>query len=358
MSCPRIRKVTYSLSKKQKRSKRNGKRSRKARGLSNTVSNRVNSVLTSKSVLRLNSVLSNTVRTNSSIMSNLPEFSGYKAQREFLDDSNFIRLNPLTSYPRRGKTGPHYFTTIIAGSFDTCSGNDLTLKQVKAFREVLQSQFPNAVSSIKSYNGVDQGEEGACSFVGFLNLTILSGNKSLFKPKNIHKSWNRIWNTFGIDSAADIGQVLDKILESRLFKDNVNISDYITYIPIRSEKNREMSFNKSFYKTGSKLEEIKDKYLGDNSKKDEIYEQVSWIYQNANLIESLIDSGKPVTINALEHTRTCIGYNDDELLFADNWIKTYEQISANGTDDHFRAGFSTINKWAIYSWMRDIVYYQ
>ena len=50
-----------------------------------------------------------------------------------------------------------------------------------------------------------------------------------------------------------------------------------------------MSFNKSFYKTGSKLEEIKDKYLGDNSKKDEIYEQVSWIYQNANLIESLID---------------------------------------------------------------------
>ena len=43
MSCPRIRKVTYSLSKKQKKSKRkgngNGKRSRKARGLSNTLSN-------------------------------------------------------------------------------------------------------------------------------------------------------------------------------------------------------------------------------------------------------------------------------------------------------------------------------
>ena len=118
-----------------------------------------------------------------------------------------------------------------------------------------------------------------------------------------------------------------------------------------------MSFNKSFYKIGSELEEIKDKYLGGESKKDEIYEQVPWIYQNAHLIESLIDSGRPVTINALEHTRTCIGYNEDELLFADNWIKTYEQISANGTDDHFRAGFSTINKWAIYSWMRDIVYY-
>ena len=59
----------------------------------------------------------------------------------------------------------------------------------------------------------------------------------------------------------------------------VNISDYITYIPIRSENNREMSFNKSFYKIGSELEEIKDKYLGGESKKDEIYEQVSWIYQ-------------------------------------------------------------------------------
>ena len=103
-------KKTKEIKKKRKRKR---KRSRKARGLSNTLSNQVNSALTSKSVLRLNSVLSNTVRTNSSIMSNLPEFSGYKAQRELLDDSNFIRLNPLTSYPRRGKTGPHYFTTII-----------------------------------------------------------------------------------------------------------------------------------------------------------------------------------------------------------------------------------------------------
>ena len=354
MSCPRIRKVTYSLSKKKKSNRKRkgkGKISRKARGLSNTVNNSTTALLAS------NTALNNTVHTDSTLMSNLPKFSGYKAQRELLDDYRFISSKPLTSNPRRGKTGPHYFKTIIAGSFDTCSGNNLTSKQVKAFRRDLQSQFPNAVTSIESYNGVDQGEEGACSFVGFLNLTILSGNKNLFKPKNIHKSWNRIWNTFGIDAASDIGQVLDKILESRLFKDNVNISEYITYIPIRSEKNREMSFNKSFYKTGSELEEIKDKYLGGESKKDEIYEQVPWIYQNAHLIESLIDSGRPVTINALEHTRTCIGYNEDELLFADNWIKTYEQISANGTDDHFRAGFSTINKWAIYSWMRDIVYY-
>ena len=76
----------------------------------------------------------------------------------------------------------------------------------------------------------------------------------------------RIWNTFGIDSAADIGQVLDKILESRLFKDNVNISDYINHrAPQGLEKIEKLSFNKFFYKTGSKLEEIKDKYLGDNS---------------------------------------------------------------------------------------------
>ena len=118
-----------------------------------------------------------------------------------------------------------------------------------------------------------------------------------------------------------------------------------------------MSFNKSFYKEDSKeLQKLINKYLDDNPQKNEIYNQVPWIYQNAHLIESLIDSGKPVTINALEHTRTCIGYNENELLFADNWTKYYEQISQNGTDDHFRAGFSTINKWAIYSWMRDIVY--
>lgn len=344
MKCLIPKKVVYNLSSKRN-SKRKNKHKIKTKKAKGRFSNKSNLTSTSNSVMQTLS------QTNNSVI------LSYKAQRDLLDDYEYIRVNPLTSNPKRGKTGPHYFKTIIAGSFDTCSGNYLNSKQVKEFREDLVRQFPNAVSPINSYNGVDQGEEGACSFVGFLNLTILSGNKKLFRSSKIHDTWNNIWSTFGIDSASDIGQVLDKIIESKLFKNSVNISDLITYIPIRSENNREMSFNKSFYKEDTDLDEIIERYLGDHSDKTEIYKQVPWIYQNANLIESLIDSGKPVTINALEHTRTCIGYNENELLFADNWTKNYEQISQNGTDDHFRAGFSTINKWAIYSWMRDIVFY-
>ena len=66
----------------------------------------------------------------------------YKQQRDMLNDVDFIRINPLTSNPKRGKTGPHYFKTIIAGSFDTCSGNDLNSKQVKDFRDDLVTEFP------------------------------------------------------------------------------------------------------------------------------------------------------------------------------------------------------------------------
>ena len=51
------------------------------------------------------------------------------------------------------------------------------------------------------------------------------------------------------------------------------------------------------------------------------------------LSKRVLDSGIPVEINALEHSRTCLGYNDHELLFADNWTKNYEQSSSNGTGD-------------------------
>ena len=39
-----------------------------------------------------------------------------------------------------------------------------------------QQQFPNSLVDIKKYNGVDQETEGACSFVGFLNLCLVSEN--------------------------------------------------------------------------------------------------------------------------------------------------------------------------------------
>ena len=80
------------------------------------------------------------------------------------------------------------------------------------------------------------------------------------------------------------------------------------------------------------------------------------MYQAAYLIETLLDSGVPVEINAMEHSRTCIGYNDDSLIFADNWGMNHHETSDNPYNDSYSAGFSTIDKWAIYTWVRDLVY--
>ena len=333
----------------------NKKKSKKAYGSNTNTNTNTNTNVSYKTKTKTKTSTKKT-NSNKSTVKSIVDLKGYKEQRDFLDDEDYISINPLTSNPRRGMTGPHYFATIYASFFNTSDGNNLTKKEVIEYRKELIEMYPNAnlVLDILKYNGVDQKEEGACSFVGFLNLIIISGNKIILTPKNIHNSWKKFWKSFGIEAASDIGEVLDKILQSKLIKETYDLKKMITYIPIRSEKNREMSFNKQFYVNGeTDIDKLIQKY---NTTK-EVYEQVSWIYQNANLIESIIDSHRPVLINALEHTRTCVGYNDDYLLFADNWTKTYEQDSDNGTDDYFKGGFSIIKKWAIYSWMRDIVYF-
>lgn len=283
---------------------------------------------------------------------------GYKNQRGDLDKLPAGEF--LLRAPRKGY-GPHYFTTITPNSLDSASGTSFYTKEekeaVKRYIKSLKDEFKIVDGfNTEKYNGIDQGEEGACSFVGFLNLTIISKKEKLLKPtydtrKKISSSWTRIWNSFGISSASDIGETLDKINSKKMFKTNIN--NHVRYLPIRSEGFNENKFNKSFWVDGPHLELILSKYGID----EKVYNAVPWCYQNAYLIEKLIDSGIPVEINALEHSRTCVGYNDHELLFADNWTKNYEQSSSNGTGDYFKGGFSRINKWAIYSWMRDIVYF-
>ena len=67
-----------------------------------------------------------------------------------------------------------------------------------------------------------------------------------------------------------------------------------------------------------------------------------------------ICSGYLQNCTKLRHQRKHVA---SELLYADNWTANYQQTSTNGTGDFFKGGFSRINKWAIYSWMRDMVYY-
>ncbi len=89
---------------------------------------------------------------------------------------------------------------------------------------------------------------------------------------------------------------------------------------------------------------------------------------------ALLDSGIPVEINAFEHSRTAIAYNDEHILFADNWhptagLKSVQKCDPKGKFvgggggagkriELFAASFSRVNKWHVYSMMRDIVYFE
>lgn len=81
-----------------------------------------------------------------------------------------------------------------------------------------------------------------------------------------------------------------------------------------------------------------------------------------NLIEGAIDSGVPIEVNALCHSRVCVAYNDTSLLFADNWAHAHTQTMSgmgNLVDfDVFAAGFSVVPKWGMYSAARDAVIFK
>ena len=101
---------------------------------------------------------------------------------------------------------------------------------------------------------------------------------------------------------------------------------------------------------------------------EEEYNKSPFVWENGFLIENLL-LNNPVEINALEHSRTCIAVNEEHLLFADNWNPSVELVSnqlvnekgkhdSRGTPiEYFASGFSRVNKWFIYSMMRDIVYF-
>ena len=73
-----------------------------------------------------------------------------------------------------------------------------------------------------------------------------------------------------------------------------------------------------------------------------------------NFIESKIDARIPVELNSQSHSRTCVAYNETELLFADNYGDDY---SVDYTAmERCRAGFCFVNKWLVYSTVRDLCY--
>jgi hypothetical protein len=250
--------------------------------------------------------------------------------------------------------------------YDKKDYKNLSNSQTYAARIELIQTFPNAIIDILSYKGIDQGNEGSCSLVALIHVILLSNSdKKILTLSNseIRRKWKKYWkpaltrepcssssssSAQENDSSPDLASTIDMTRAGNMFKNDIIIEDILNYYPIRSEGNREQSFNTSFFIHNEMF--LKKRYNIPNGE----YNNMSQIYQNAYLIEKHIDHGQPIAINALEHCRVCVAYNDTHLLFADSWSTNYSESNSAGTDVNI-AGFSIVDKWLVYVWMRDAV---
>lgn len=278
----------------------------------------------------------------------------YKNKRLELDNGN----DSISIFSRVGRRTTDKYINIynregLSPNYKEYKISKKHLKDVALHRNKLKSNFSpkgilkNIIDEYHKY-GLNQGEEGACSFVGFLNLVLINKVNDKLLNKDVIPYWGSYWDDFGKSTATDIGETLDDMVENKCFKKGYK--KYINYIPMRSENNNENFHNIKFW---TNTNNVCQRF--DISKKE--YELLPWLFQQANYIEALLDKGIPVEINAREHSRTCIAYNDDYLLFADNWgHEGYKQSWDDDSEDNFFGGFSTVKKWAIYSHVRDLVW--
>lgn len=247
----------------------------------------------------------------------------------------------------------HYYNELFISYSHNLEINSVSSKECEKYINTLKQEFPNINPKVFEYQSINQQETPAGSFVGFLNLLLITNNNDLlnnnFNTKTkIIKSWRSQWDSFNIDYCSNIAESLDKIL--LLVKSSDELVEKLTYVPIRSLGYRETKYNTRFWIKDINL--LLEKY----NISIEVYNSVPMLYQHAYYIESILDKQHYILINACEHSRVCIGYNETELIFIDSCDINYEQTNIE-TGNYYKAGFSRINKWIIYTWMRDMCYF-
>lgn len=227
----------------------------------------------------------------------------------------------------------------------------ITSPRVVQERKNIVDAFPNAVIDVTKYNGIDQGQNGACSMVAIFNAFELHGHTKHFLKIpycKVRRSWKKYWKPpmqIGtLDASSDLGEALDMIS-----KPLIKSHHGLIYMPLRSEDKREQCFNEEFWKNDKDM--MIQRY---NIPHPGEYEKMKHIYEIAYYIENQIDRGIPVVVNVNEHCRVAVGYNQTKLLFADSWSKKYTQSNKSGSSVNI-AGFSVDCKWMVYCWARDLV---
>lgn len=256
---------------------------------------------------------------------------------------------------------------------DLTTRGELDDDQKKEERERLLEVFPQMVSKVKdriqTLTTLDQSWDGACTVAALFNLLHLEGKDSyhpnvgkremtwdqirkLSKPNRsgeqhgvyfhdkVYKKLMKQFETYGNDrggtDATCIGESLQAGMEIKLpVIVNIVGDPFFKYIPITSEVNGSTYLNSEI--------------VGDDE--SEIYNKLS------KYIEKLIDHNTPVAISQNGHARVIVGYNKKSVLFVDSWGDNFS-ISNADSDDSFKAGFSTMDKWQVYSSLRDLAYFE
>ena len=269
-------------------------------------------------------------------------YATYNEHRAALDIRSFgVRFSL-----RARKTGPHIPDAQVAAKVKS-TWKTITAIRMSEVRTEYQEQFIVASGvDIDRYTSLNQGEEGACSFVAFITLSKLNGKVLTDKrgrDKPVSSGWSRTWNDIQKrvtlkEGTTDIAETLD------LLPNKYDLNGLV-YLPIRSRGNSERNTHPLFtYEP-----------LGND------LHAVDVILNSAALLEGLIDMGCPVEINFHMHSRVMVGYNEEWVLFADTWgDKHFEERKNRRGDpvDVFEGGFSKVRKWDVYSFCRDICFFR
>ena len=285
-------------------------------------------------------------------------FSGRRAALDTLGKQRPVKRLKAS----RGANKAHWIPQQGVSTDQTWDFQKMSKAKVQETRLRLAKKFPMAKKIMgdtldKAKDLLDQKAEGACTFVGLLNCSILSGRKTQVKKAAVQSKWPRYWKRMVKEGrwmygSPDLASTLDAMLKVGILE-----PQGLNYIPVRSGGAREMHYNVSFWVDE---EQILAKY--GISQAD--YDAAPFVYQNLNLLETLVDNGIPVAVNALEHTRTLVGYDKEKFLFADNWgpsnktVPIFVDKSYAALEDDFAAGYSTISKWGIATNVRDIAFWE
>ena len=253
---------------------------------------------------------------------------GYHAQR--------LALNDTGTHVRARRACPFYRAGIVSCAVDPCIVRRSAvgdLKGIAVVREDLARRFPAAAPVIYNYRPVQQEGLPACSVVGWINCARLAG-----VPLPGADKWKALWRAAGGAPRADIGDMLDTFGPALAGPECP-----WDYVPLRGTV--ETRRNTAHWDLAASCRHF--------TIPTATYDAAPFVFETGRLLETLVAQGRPVLVNALEHTRTLVGHADGTLLFADNWEPTRYQRT--GQHDTFAAGFSWADKWAVYSHARDLL---